>query len=101
MPDHRVSHVGHPELATFREVSRMIADKSGRKELEWTNVGYEAARSHMLGRKMPEEIVNNLIEFFEAINSGRAMDDYAPEQLIATKTGKAEFTTWFAGQIAG
>ncbi len=78
MPNHRVSHVGHPELATFREVSRMIADKSGRKELEWTNVGYEAARSHMLGRKMPEEIVNNLIEFFEAINSGRAMDDYAP-----------------------
>ncbi|HUX14064.1 MAG TPA: NAD(P)H-binding protein [Spirochaetia bacterium] len=99
MPNHRVSHVGNPQLVTFREVSRMIADKSGRKELEWTNLGYEAARSHMLGRKMPEEIVDNLIEFFEAINSGRAMGDYAPARLIATKTGIAEFTTWFAGQI--
>ncbi len=99
MPKHRVAYVGHPQLATFREVSLMIADKSGRKDLMWTNVGSESARSHMLARNMPEEIVGNLIEFFEAINSGRAMDDFSPERLITTKIGLDEFTTWFAGQI--
>lgn len=97
---HRTVYVGHPELATFREVSRMIADKSGRKELMWTNVGYDGARSFMLGRKMPAEIVDNLIDFFKAINSGRAMDDYTAERLVATQIGKAEFTTGFASRLA-
>ncbi len=96
---HQTVYVGHPELATFRDVSRLIEEKSRRKDLTWTNVGYESARSFMLGRGMPKEIVDNLIEFFEAINSGRAMDDYTPEKLVATKTGPSEFTTWFAGQV--
>ncbi|HET6486832.1 MAG TPA: NAD(P)H-binding protein [Spirochaetia bacterium] len=99
LPFHRVLYVGHRERATFREVSSLIAEKSGRKGLMWTNVGYDAARSFMLGRGMPAEIVGNLIEFFEAINTGRAMDDFTPDRLIPTPIGKAEFAAWFAGQI--
>lgn len=100
VPDHEVRYVGHPQLATFREISIAIGEKSGRTNLMWTNVGSARAREFMLSRNMPADIVDNLIEFFEAINSGRAMDDYTPDRLIPTAIGKDEFTSWFAGQIA-
>lgn len=87
--------VYHPQDYSFEEIGQALAVALDKPHLTWTNLGYQAARDFMAAQSTPQDLIDNFIAFFRAINEGRASETLEDYPVLECSRGLQDFVSWF------